>query len=109
MSFLKRLRSGVRRLADVGCLKSLRTLGDVELHALALGQGLEALTRDRREMHEHVLAAFLRDEPEALRIVEPLHRTHRHFVTPCLRGRDWPPPVAAAGSKLPPLSDRRRH
>src|ERR1043165_3378982 len=31
-------------------------------------------------MHEHVLAAFLRDESEALRIVEPLHRTTSHLL-----------------------------
>src|SRR5207247_7923800 len=53
------------------------------LHLVTLGQGLEAVALNCREVHEHVLAAVLRDESESLGIVEPLHRTQRHFVTPC--------------------------
>src|SRR5262249_25125103 len=45
----------------------------------ALGQGLEAVTLNRREMDENVLAAFLGNETKALRLVEPLHRTTSHL------------------------------
>src|SRR6516164_8100830 len=91
------LRSGVRRLADVCSLQALRSPSDVELDPLALGQGLESLALDRREMHEHVLAALLRDETEALRVVEPLHCTNRHFETPCF-GDPRPPSMVRRSS-----------
>src|SRR5437773_2508987 len=41
----------------------------------ALREGAEALTLNRREVHEHVLATFHGDESKALRIVEPLDST----------------------------------
>src|SRR5690606_19251269 len=47
---------------------------DVELHLLALGQGLEALALDGAVVDEAVLLAVGRgDEPKALGVVEPLH------------------------------------
>eukprot|EP01012_Entosiphon_sulcatum_P048436 TRINITY_DN6691_c0_g1_i1.p1 TRINITY_DN6691_c0_g1~~TRINITY_DN6691_c0_g1_i1.p1 ORF type:complete len:125 (-),score=10.58 TRINITY_DN6691_c0_g1_i1:204-578(-) len=60
---------------------TLLALHDVELHRLTFGQRLEAVALDGRMMHEAILLAVRRgDEPETLRIVEPLHstgRTHR--------------------------------
>src|SRR5262245_10480381 len=73
-------------LADSGRLETLRTAGHLELHVFALGKGLEALTLDRREVHEHVLSAFLRDESESLRLVEPLHCATSHVATPSVLG-----------------------
>src|SRR6185503_3936763 len=75
-----RLSPGRLCLADVGRLQALRALDHFELQALALGQGLEALAGDGRVMHEHVLTAFLLDESETLRLVEPLHSTYRHTL-----------------------------
>src|SRR5258706_15579705 len=69
-------------LADSGRLETLRTAGHLELHGFALSKGLETLTLDRREVHEHVLAALLRNEPKALRLVEPLHCATSHVATP---------------------------
>src|SRR5437763_322852 len=73
-----------RRLAaeldDVLRSRALRALNHVELHGLALGEGLEAVTLDGGVMHEAILLAVRGgDEAEALGVVEPLHgagRTH---------------------------------
>lgn len=62
--------------ADLGGLRTLLAVLDLELHLLALGQAAEALGRDGGVVAEHVLAAVLGgDEAEALRVVEPLHGT----------------------------------
>src|SRR5262249_1056400 len=60
-------------LADVRGLEPFRAASHLELNAVTLGQALEALSLDGAEVHEHVLAAFLGDESEALCVVEPLH------------------------------------
>src|SRR5690349_10592676 len=86
-------------LADVGGLKSLGTLHDLELNVVALGERPEPLGDDGGVVHEHVFATVLRDEAKSLRIVEPLDRALRHCCnllkrepagsgeTPGLRGR----------------------
>src|SRR5690606_31886323 len=51
---------------DVGRLRALLALGDVELHLRALGEGLEARAVDRGEVHEDVVAVLALDEAEAL-------------------------------------------
>jgi hypothetical protein len=67
-----------------GLSAAVVTLRDGKLHLLALRERAEALRLDRRLVHEEIFAAVLGgDEPEALGVVEPLHR--------------------------PPLSRRRRH
>src|SRR5438093_7575965 len=71
--------SGALDLANVGRLKPLRAPRHVELQGLTLGEGLEAIALNGRVMNEHVLAAFLRDEAEPLRLVEPLHSTTCHM------------------------------
>src|ERR671923_487256 len=66
---------------DVRGLGALRPLARLELHLRALGQRLEALAGDLREVDEHVLAAALRlDEAVALRVVEPLDGSGRHLT-----------------------------
>src|SRR5437899_7981138 len=66
-------RAEVLYLADVRSLESLRAAGDFELDPITFSKALEALRLDGGVVHEHVLAALLRDEAEALRVVEPLH------------------------------------
>src|SRR5439155_21164567 len=73
-SFVRPIEIGLER-GDVRRLESLGTLNDVELDPRALREGAEALTLNRREVHEHVLATFHGDESKALRIVEPLDST----------------------------------
>ena len=58
---------------NVLSLEPLGTLSDLKLHSITLAQTLEALHLDRSVVHEDVLTVFLSDEPETLRIVEPLH------------------------------------
>src|SRR5690242_306464 len=71
---------------DVRRLQALRTVHDLELHALTLGQRAEALSRDGGVVHEHVGPALLSDEPKPLRVVEPLHGTLFHGM-PLRAGR----------------------
>src|SRR5687768_7042442 len=66
---------------NVLCLEALRPLGHFELHLLTLGQRAEAVRRDGAVVAENVLTAIvLRDEPKALRIVEPLHCSSSHVA-----------------------------
>src|SRR4051812_44785959 len=57
---------------DVRCLQAFIALHDVELDLLTLGQRLVAFPCNRREMDEHVFAAFALDEAVALLVREPL-------------------------------------
>src|SRR5262249_40686349 len=66
------------RATHVRRLKALRTLRDVEVHTLSLGERLEALALNGGEVYEDVLATLLGDETETLRVVEPLDRTCSH-------------------------------
>ena len=51
--------------------ETVRNLGD--FHGVTLAQRPESAGFNGGEVHEHVLATFLCDEAEPLRIVEPLH------------------------------------
>ena len=62
-------------LDDVGGLRALLSLGDVELHPLTLGEGLESIHSDGAEVDEDVFALVGGDKAVALRLVEPLNRT----------------------------------
>src|SRR5262245_12230617 len=66
-------------LADVGRLKTCRPARDIELDAVTLGEALESRGLDGAEVHEHVLAALLRDEPKTLGVVEPLDLSCCHY------------------------------
>src|SRR5437660_2349397 len=67
----------VRRLLNrhVRRLQALRPLHEIELDRGSFREGSEPLGLDRREVHEHVLAAFRGDEAKALRVIEPLDPT----------------------------------
>src|ERR1041385_3046175 len=65
-------------LLDVRGLEALRTVDDLELHRVALTERAEAVRLDGGVVDEDILATVLRDEPEALRVVEPLDRALRH-------------------------------
>src|SRR5437763_14270401 len=57
---------------DVRGLRALRALHNLERHALALGQRLVAVHAERREAHEHIVAAFALDESVTLLVRKPL-------------------------------------
>jgi hypothetical protein len=57
----------------IGRLRALLTLGHLELDLLALGERLEAISRDAGEVDEDVLSSFARDEAVALLVAEPLN------------------------------------
>src|SRR5689334_22028515 len=59
-------------LGDVPCLRTLRTVDDLELDRLTLFQRPEAVATDRGVVHEHVAATLALDETVALSVVEPL-------------------------------------
>ena len=60
-------------LDNVCSLKSFRTLDDIECHFIAIGEGFEAFPLDSGEMYEHIVAAIMLDETEALGVVKPLY------------------------------------
>jgi hypothetical protein len=70
IAFGKRL-VGLNRL-HVLSLQALRALGDVELHALALLQALEASRLDCRKMHKNIFAILTADKAIAFGVIEPL-------------------------------------
>src|SRR5882762_1286799 len=79
------LRSGAVRPGldwlHVLCLEPLGPLRHVEADLLAFRESAKTLRADGRVVAEDVLAAIvLRDEPEALRIIEPLHCTGCHAL-----------------------------
>ena len=65
-------------LCDVGGLKTLGSLDHLKLDLIAFVQGLVAVADNGLEVHEHVFAAFARNEAEALRGVEPLDGSLYH-------------------------------
>src|ERR1051325_4804471 len=77
---------------DVRRLQPLRPLLGLELDLLTLGQRAEPLRHDGRVVAENIRSTVvLHDEPEALRIIEPLHGTSRHctsFVCSRTEGRE---------------------
>lgn len=99
---------------DVLCLQALGATGHVELHLLALLQSAEALSLNRSVVAEEILApAVLRDEPKALRVVEPLHGTSCHYSSafflvrpqeeePLVHPDRALPPAMCHGSRLLP-------
>src|SRR5712692_6661024 len=74
--------TGSGDLADVLRLQALRTLGDIELDGVTLGETAETVRLDRREVDEHIRTRLLRDKAEALRVVEPLHLSLSHTEKP---------------------------
>src|ERR1700722_80464 len=58
--------------ADAGSLRSLRTLGHLELHQLVLFEAAEAVAGDLRVVHEDIRAISKGNEAEAFLRVEPL-------------------------------------
>lgn len=51
---------------DVGGLRTLGTVGDLEAYALTLGKGFETITLDGRKMHENIGTVSLLDKTETL-------------------------------------------
>src|SRR5438270_388535 len=66
---------------DIFCLPAFGALDHVELHLLTLLQAAEPSRLDGGEMHENILSVLSTDEPIALGIIEPLHRSCFHCGT----------------------------
>ena len=61
-----------------GGLQALGRVNEIEFHFLAVGERLVAITLDRREVHEDILARLLLDKAKSLAVVEPLYRSLSH-------------------------------
>src|SRR5215813_4803376 len=59
--------------ANFFCLKTLLTLGHLELHALTFGQAAETVGLNGAVMNENVLTGLALDKTKTLGIVKPLH------------------------------------
>jgi hypothetical protein len=66
--------------ADVYSLGAFGALGDLELHAIALGQRLETVRVDVAIMDKRVRTVLTRNETKTLRVVEPLHFAGSHCI-----------------------------
>src|ERR1700722_1524900 len=89
--------------ANVLRLKALGALLHVELDLLSLLEGAEARRLDGGLVAEHVCTpVILRDESEALRVVEPLHGALGHLTALLFpeRGALCLPPPAPGGARL---------
>ena len=83
---------------DGGRLLALRPLGQVGLNHLTVLKGLEAIHVDGREVGEEVFVTIVgSDEPESLRVVEPLNRSRT--------ARPTCPPSSARDGQGNPLRD----
>ena len=67
-------------LCYVRGLRTLWSIGDLELDPVILGEALEAVSLDGREVNENVWAVLLLDEPKTLGVVKPLHGTCESFT-----------------------------
>ena len=94
---------GLAGLCNVASLRSLRTVNDFELDLLAFFERSEAGTLNRREVHEHVVAALTFNESVTLRVIEPLDFTGNAHTT-CLphESRRDPPPTTPVGCSAGP-------
>src|SRR5437763_6694840 len=82
------LRASSSRERDSGGLGALLPLPRLEGNLRSLGQALVPAAGDLAVVDEQVLAALVRlDEPVALLIVEPLHRSGCHETPPSLLSR----------------------
>src|SRR5262249_46341866 len=80
-------RTGSLSGLDVGGLRTLVALNDFARHALAFGQRLVAVHRDRGEVDEDVVAAFALDEAIALLVREPFNGALSQTLPPCEKRR----------------------
>src|SRR5439155_7511777 len=85
---------------NVGRLRALGPIGDVELDLLVLLEVTVSRTLDRAEVHEHVGTFLLGDEAEALLGAEPLHGASRHEQFPPFLGRVEPACCSSATGVL---------
>src|SRR5262249_16649084 len=60
--------------------EALGALRHFEFHVIAVMEALEAIAFDRGEVDEYILAPLLRNEAEALCLVEPLHGATIHLL-----------------------------
>src|SRR5215203_918387 len=80
------LASRVLDWSNVLRLHALTPLGRFVRHLGAFVEGLEALARYARVVHEEVLTPVVRgDEPVALLVTKPLNRSLGHILEPAFR------------------------
>src|SRR3954462_12439598 len=70
-----RIRMAELRLGNVGGLRSLLPLDNLELDAIAFGERLEAAALDGAEVDEDIRPPLAGDEAVAFGVIEPLHGT----------------------------------
>jgi hypothetical protein len=61
------------RLRYIGCLRSFRTLSNLELYLLSCTKRFKAVPRNPRIMDKYIVSTSLLNEPISLFCVKPLH------------------------------------
>ena len=74
----------------VRCLEALGALYNLERNFISFVQRLETVSRDGRKVYEYILAIVLRDKAKPLTVVEPLHYSICHSVSPLLPFEIYP-------------------
>jgi len=67
--------------ADVLGFQTLLALGHVKLDAVSLVQGLIAISLNRGEVYEYILAPVLGNETKTLLVLKPFHSSLCHAAT----------------------------
>ncbi len=74
---------------DVGGLRTLGTVGNLEAHALTLRESLEPIACDGRKVHENIGTVSLLDKAKTLGITEPLYCSFCHLTNSLFNVCPW--------------------
>jgi len=66
----------------IDCLGTLRALFGIKADLVTLGKTLEAIALDGRMVDKDIAAIFTGNEAKAFAVVEPLHSSFCHFISP---------------------------
>jgi hypothetical protein len=90
-------------LQDIGRLRPLRPLHDIELDVFPFLQGLEPFPLERRVVHKDIFPILEPDKSKPLAIVKPLHSAFAPHALLLSSPRGWPPipPSYKPDKKIP--------
>jgi hypothetical protein len=71
-----------RRLGDVGCLGTFRSLDNLKFDGVSFLQRAIAIANNCGVMNKHIRSIFSSDEAVSFRVIEPLYRSLHFHVPP---------------------------
>ena len=67
---------------NIGCLRTLRTFGNLELYLIAFIERFKSLSLNGGEVNEDIISIVSGNEPIALLLIKPFHFTFGHYNSP---------------------------